>query len=194
MNKKRVSILLLTLFSIFGCSPKQESHQSSKQNGFEKTGKEIVVYFSLTNNTKKIADYIVEITNCDTYEITAKEPYTAEDTKYDTNTRAYKEQKDPNSRPEIASEQIDLSVYETIYLGYPIWHGQAPKIMHTFMELYDFEAKIILPFCTSESSPLGSSAVNLSSCASKATWKEGIRFSKESTKEDVQNWIRSTKE
>ena len=153
--------------------------------------KSIVIYFSRTNNTEKVADFIIEITNSDKYEIEAKIPYTDDDIKYYTDCRADREQKDPTARPEIGSVDIDLSNYDIIYLGYPIWHGQAPKIMYTFVEKYNLENKTIVPFCTSASSPIGSSAINLSNITNQGTWLDGKRFSSSATKEEVNSWLDS---
>ena len=153
--------------------------------------KSIVIYFSRTNNTEKVADFIIEITNSDKYEIEAKIPYTDDDIKYYTDCRADREQKDPTARPEIGSVDIDLSNYDIIYLGYPIWHGQAPKIMYTFVEKYNLENKTIVPFCTSASSPIGSSAINLSNLTNQGTWLNGKRFSSSATKEEVNSWLDS---
>ena len=153
--------------------------------------KSIVIYFSRTNNTEKVADFIIEITNSDKYEIEAKIPYTDDDIKYYTDCRADREQKDPTARPEIGSVDIDLSNYDIIYLGYPIWHGQAPKIMYTFVEKYNLENKTIVPFCTSVSSPIGSSAINLSNLTNQGTWLDGKRFSSSATKEEVNSWLDS---
>ncbi len=151
----------------------------------------IVIYFSRTNNTEKIANYIIELTNTESYEILAKIPYTDDDIKYYTNCRADQEQNDPTARPEIGSEIIDLSTYDIIYLGYPIWHGQAPKIMYTFVESYDLTNKTIIPFCTSASSPIGSSATNLAKIEPNANWLAGKRFSATSTKNEVEEWLNS---
>ena len=149
----------------------------------------VVVYFSRTNNTERIADFITELTNSAVYEILAKDPYTDEDIRYYTDCRADREQKDPTARPEIAGESVDLSPYDVIYLGYPIWHGQAPKIMYTFVESYDLSGKTIIPFCTSASSGIGNSATNLSASATGARWLTGKRFSANAAKDEVSVWL-----
>lgn len=80
--------------------------------------------------------------------------------------------------------------YDIIFLGYPIWHGQAPKIIYTFLEKYDFGGKTIVPFCTSASSGVGSSATNLHSlCSDTVTWTEGRRFAPGTSKSTVVSWI-----
>ena len=83
-----------------------------------------------------------------------------------------------------------MDEYDTIILGYPIWHGQAPRIISTFLESYDFSGKTMIPFCTSHSSGIGSSASNLHALCSESTeWLDGKRFEAEVSKESVQNWI-----
>lgn len=82
-----------------------------------------------------------------------------------------------------------MSRYDTVLIGYPIWHGQAPKIIYTFLESYDFSGKTILPFCTSHSSGIGSSASNLHSLASGANWLDGKRFAGDTSKEEIESWL-----
>ena len=150
----------------------------------------IVVYFSRTGHTKPLAEYIRDELNADIYEIEAKVPYTDDDIKYYTDCRADREQKDPSARPEIAGELPDLSKYDTVFLGYPIWHGQAPKIIYTFLESADVSGKTVIPFCTSASSPVGSSAENMHSLAPNAVWKDGTRFAIGTTKEEIKEWLK----
>ena len=153
--------------------------------------KSIVIYFSRTNNTEKIANFIVDLKNADKFEIEAKIPYTDDDINYKTNCRANDEQANPEARPEIAGYKMDFSSYEIIYLGYPIWHTQAPKIMYTFVESYDLTGKTIIPFCTSKSSTIGDSATNLEALTHQGTWLMGKRFYSTSSKEDVSEWLDS---
>lgn len=153
--------------------------------------KSVVVYFSCTDNTKTIAEYVAESTDADIYRIEAAEPYTSADLNYgNTDSRTSKEQNDPLARPEIAGELPSLDRYENIYLGYPIWWGQAPKIMYTFIEHYDLSGKTVIPFCTSGSSGIGTSATNLQAAdTSEAVWLVGRRFSGSSPKSDVVSWL-----
>ena len=153
--------------------------------------KSIVVYFSCTDNTKTIAEYVAESTNADVYRIEPLVPYTSADLNYgNADSRTSKEQNDVTARPEIAGELPALDEYENVYIGYPIWWGQAPKIMYTFVESYNLSGKTIIPFCTSASSGVGTSATNLQAAdKSQATWIAGRRFSGSSPKSDVENWI-----
>ena len=118
-------------------------------------------------------------------------PYTSEDLDYgNTDSRTSKEQNDTDARPEIAGALPDLNGYENVYIGYPIWWGQAPKIMYTFVESCDLSKKTVIPFCTSGSSSIGTSAKNLQSAVvSQATWLDGRRFAGSSPRSDVENWI-----
>lgn len=154
-------------------------------------GKKLVVYFSCTDNTKTIAEYVAESTDADTYRIEAAQPYTAADLNYgDADSRTSRENRDATARPEIAGELPSLEGYTNVYIGYPIWHGQAPKILYTFVENCSLSGKTVIPFCTSASSGIGSSASNLQAVdTSQATWLAGRRFSGSSPKSDVENWI-----
>lgn len=151
----------------------------------------LVVYFSCTNTTETIADYVIEKTGGTRYQIQPKVPYTEADLKYYTNGRADQEQSDPNARPEIDGKVENMDKFKTVFIGYPIWHGQAPKIIYTFLESYDFSGKTLIPFCTSHSSGIGSSDTNLHSLAPNAEWKSGKRFAGNASKDSVNEWVDS---
>lgn len=154
------------------------------------SGKSLVVYFSATGNTKGVAEKIAAVTGADTYEILAAQPYTDDDLNYNNDdSRATKEQNDKTIRPEIGSEQLDLSAYDTIYLGYPIWWGLAPRIMDTFVESYDFTGKTVIPFCTSGSSDIGSTGDDLEANAGSGNWLKGKRFAGGTTRAEVEEWL-----
>ena len=162
-----------------------KAENSDTSNG----GKTLVVYFSATGTTKGVAEQIASFTGADTYEITAAQPYTSDDLNYnDSDSRTTKEQNDKSVRPEISSEKLDLAGYSTIYIGYPIWWGEEPRIMDTFVESYDFSGKTMIPFCTSGSSGIGSSGDNLEENAGSGNWLEGERLSSSS---DIEEWINS---
>ena len=155
-----------------------------------KTGKVLVAYFSNTNNTERIAKHLEAILDADLYQITPEVPYTAADLNYnDPECRANREQNDDSARPAISGSTGSLADYDIVFLGYPIWHGQAPKILYTFLESYDFSGRTVVPFCTSGSSGIGSSAANLRSSASDANWLEGQRFSGGASRETVEAWV-----
>lgn len=147
-----------------------------------------VIYFSATNHTKIIAEYISEYYSCEIIEIEAKIEYTSDDLNYNnSNSRVVKEHNDSSIRPELKNN-IDVSNYDYIYLGYPIWWGEAPNILYTFVENTNLSGKNIYPFCTSASSSLGSSASNLSK-KSNGTFLEGHRFRSNDSASSVTNWL-----
>jgi flavodoxin len=149
----------------------------------------LVIYFSRTGNTEKIAEYLIELTDADSYVIEAAVPYTDDDIKYqDDNCRANKEQNDKSVRPEIANPIASIDSYDTIFLGYPIWWGQEPRIIDTFLESYDFSDKTVIPFCTSGSSGIGTSEKNISELVTIETQLEGKRFPAGASKDEVKEW------
>ncbi len=152
-------------------------------------GKTLVAYFSATNTTRPLAELAADILGADLYEIVPEVPYTDADLAYYTNGRADQEQNDPSVRPDISGSVENMADYNVIFLGYPIWHGQAPRIISTFLESYDLTGKTIVPFCTSHSSGIGSSDTNLHSLASGANWLAGRRFAGGTDRGTVENWI-----
>ena len=149
----------------------------------------LVAYFSRTGNTEKIAEYLIDITNADSYVIEAAVPYTDEDIEYNNdNCRANREQNDKTVRPEIANPIASIDNYDTIFLGYPIWWGQEPRIIDTFLESYDFTEKTVIPFCTSGSSGIGTSEKNISELVTIGNQLEGRRFPANATNENVKVW------
>lgn len=155
-------------------------------------GKTLVVYFSATGTTKGVAEKIAAITGGDLYEIEAAQPYTEEDRNWhDDNSRTTHEQNDPSFRPEIGSELPSLEGYDTVYLGFPIWWGQEPRILDTFVESCDFDGITVIPFCTSGSSGIGNSGKNLEANAGSGTWLSGERFGGGVSEDELRAWIGS---
>jgi flavodoxin len=152
----------------------------------------LVAYFSATGTTEQVAQQAADILDADLYEIVPEEPYTEADLAYYTGGRADQEQDDPNVRPVINGIVENMDQYDTVLLGYPIWHGQAPRIISTFLESYDFAGKTIIPFCTSHSSGVGSSADNLHNlCPDTVNWAEGTRFNGGASSEEIENWLQN---
>ena len=150
----------------------------------------LVAYFSATGTTKGVAEKIASVTGGDLYEILAAEPYSSDDLNYnDSSSRTTKEQNDKNVRPEIGSETISLEGYSTIYLGFPIWWGEEPRILDTFAESYSFEGITVIPFCTSGGSGIGRSGSNMEALAGSGSWLEGKRFDGGVSEEDLKTWI-----
>lgn len=146
----------------------------------------LICYFSCTGNTAQIASYISKANGGDLFEIVPKQPYSMEDLNYKSKAaRSFDEYNNPKARPEISSRVSSWSTYKTVYLGYPIWYGDAPKIIYTFLDEYDCSGKTVIPFCTSSSTPISESESNLKRYSPKAKWQKGIRFDNASTEDDV---------
>ena len=169
-------------------TPAEEQAPGETDDGEKKI---LITYFSATNNTEGIANHLAAILDAALYEIVPEETYTSADLDYNTDCRANREQNDANARPAISGSVDNMEQYDVIFLGYPIWWGQAPKIISTFLESYDFSGKTIVPFCTSGSSGIGSSAANLQPLASAAIWLDGQRFSGGASEAEVQAWADS---
>lgn len=164
---------------------------TKRQTAVSGTGNHVLVaYFSATNTTEKIAGYIADGLNADLYEILPEVPYTSADLNYNnSSSRTTIEMNDPKSRPAISGSVSDMGQYDIVFIGYPIWWGEAPRIVSTFLESYNFSGKTIVPFCTSNSSGLGSSAANLRNLANSANWLSGRRFSGSASRSTVIEWV-----
>ena len=168
-----------------------EEETPSKETESSQTDSDVlVVYFSATGTTKGVAEKIAGITGADTYEIKAAQEYTDADLDWnDSSSRSTKEQNDSSVRPEIGSDAISLDGYTTIYIGYPIWWGEEPRIMDTFVESYQFDGITMIPFCTSGGSGIGRSGQNLADNAGSGNWLDGARFSGSVSENELQSWI-----
>ena len=156
----------------------------------EATPSTLVAYFSATGNTEGVAEHLQAILDADLYEIVPAEPYSDDDLNYNvSDCRANREQNDPDARPAVDGTVENMDGYDVIFLGYPIWWGEAPRIISTFLESYDFSGKTIVPFCTSASSGMGGSAENLAALAADTAWLEGARFAPGTSQEEVAAWV-----
>ena len=148
-----------------------------------------IIYFSATGTTKKVAGYIKDVTGGDLIEIVPKEKYTDDDLSYNNNnSRATREQNDSSARPEI-SNTIDADSYDIIYLGYPIWFGDAPRIILTFLDESNLSGKTVIPFCTSGSSGISTSENYFKNNYKNINWLDGKRLG--TSQSEVTNWVKS---
>lgn len=150
----------------------------------------LVIYFSATGNTKAVAEVIAASTGGELYEIVPESPYTSDDLDWTIpDSRVTKEHEDTSFRPAIAGGAKDLSGYDTIFIGYPLWWGEAPNIVWNFVESNDLSGKTVIPFATSSSSGFGSSGETLKGFAPNANWLDGQRFSSGAPESSVQDWV-----
>ncbi|MBC8543871.1 flavodoxin [Bianquea renquensis] len=172
--------------------PGTEASQPDETETEAEGTKVLVAYFSATGTTEGVAEHIANGLNADIYEIVPEEPYTDADLNYnDNNSRTTIEMNDPSARPAISGSVDNMDQYDIVFLGYPIWWGEAPRIVSTFMESYDFSGKTIVPFCTSGGSGVGSSATNLEQLTSGANWLEGRRLNGRDSQDTVMEWVNS---
>lgn len=165
--KTKILILSMTIIAILGiviadvsAASDAESAANDILNKNSTDSKILVVYFSRTGenynvgnvevgNTAMVASYIKEYLNADSFEIVPVEKYPAS---YDECTKVASAEKDEQARPEIQNKIDDFDSYDTVFIGYPIWWGDLPMVMYTFLEEYDFNGKNVIPFNTHEGS------------------------------------------
>ena len=151
--------------------------------------KTLVAYFSASGVTARLAQKLAAVTDADLFEIVPETPYTAADLDWtNTASRSSVEMNDPTSRPAVASRAADLSRYDRIFVGFPIWWYTAPTIVNTFLEQYDLTGKTVVPFATSGMSPIGRSAADLRPSAKGAQVLDGRRFSADVPAAELRQW------
>ena len=186
---KKITMIILSIILSLGCIVFNPIPYGNAVNAADNSNI-LVVYFSCTGTTESAAKNIQNILDADIYEIEPSEPYSSEDLNYNNNSsRANIEQSDSNARPSISGSIENLEKYDAIFLGYPIWHGKAPKIIYTFLESYNFADKTIIPFCTSGGSGISGSESELHELAENASWIEGRRLSGSDSETSVKNWL-----
>ena len=152
--------------------------------------KRLVAYFSASGVTKKVAEMVAGAADCDLYEITPKVPYTTADLNWmDKKSRSSVEMSDKSIRPEIAGAELDVSAYDEILIGFPIWWYVAPTIINTFLESHDFAGKKIILFATSGGSGFGNTVKELQPSAPGAEITEG-RVLNRATQQQIDNWVK----
>ena len=185
INKLFLIICLMSVLCAFSAVYAEQAEQSPVEERDV-----LVIYFSATGTTKGVAEKIAALTDADIFEIVPAEPYTSADLNWnDRNSRTSVETDDPSCRPEIDGEPVDLEGYSTIFIGYPIWWGDIPRIMSTFVESYDFGEITMIPFCTSASSGVGQSDKHLEEQAGSGKWLKGTRLQGNISEEALQSWI-----
>lgn len=155
-------------------------------------GKVLVVYYSASGNTARVANDIAEAAGADVFEIIPVEPYTSDDLNWtNQSSRVSVEHDNPDARTvALASTEVpDWDSYTTVFIGYPIWWGIAAWPVDGFVSANDFTGKTVIPFATSSSSGMGESGTLLAQLAGTGDWQSGQRFSSGASASDVQAWV-----
>ena len=149
----------------------------------------LVAYFSASGVTERVAKKMADAAGADLFEIKPDQPYTRADLNWmDKHSRSTVEMNDRNCRP-VMAEKPDVSGYDMIFVGFPVWWYREPSIIDTFMESTDFTGKTVVPFCTSGGSGLGDSAKNMQALAPGAKVLEGKRFSASASSDELKKWV-----
>lgn len=154
----------------------------------------LVAYFSASGNTAKVAETLANVIGAELHEIKPKVPYTSDDLDWNNpNSRSSIEMRDPSSRPALNAECGDLRKYEVVFLGFPIWWYEAPRIINTFLESYKHFGINIVLFATSGGSPVGNTHELLQSCCPSAPIVPGKVFSPNVSEQELSDWVNSIK-
>ena len=183
MNKIMLTLAAVMAMGIAACA--QDKGEKNMQTG----NKPLVVYFSATGTTAKAARTIAEVTGGTLYEIVPQQTYTADDLDWnDSQSRSTAEMNDPQARPALKGTITDVAAYDIIFIGYPIWWNQAPRIINTFIESHDLKGRTLVPFATSGSSGIGNSANELREAYPDLEWQDG-KLLNGASRSTIQNWI-----
>ena len=200
--------VLFALTMTAGCGSQNQDHAATAESDVteneeealqdnentEKSSKVLVAYYSATGNTKAAAETIADAADGELFELQPAEAYTTEDLDYnDPESRVCKEHEDPDLQ-DVKLQEVtpeSFSNANVVFLGYPIWWGEAAWPVNEFVKENDFTGKTVIPFCTSASSSLGDSGENLAEMAGTGEWQEGKRFSYGAAEEEIRNWVES---
>lgn len=173
-------------------SSEAEKTADNTENTGNGSGKTLVVYYSASGNTERVAKAAAEAAGADLFEIVPVEPYTSEDLNWtNDNSRVSREHNDESLRDvELTSTEVaNWDSYDTVLIGYPIWWGIAAWPTDGFVKANDFTGKTVIPFCTAASSGIGQSGKLLADLAGTGDWKEGKRFASSASDQEVASWI-----
>ena len=154
--------------------------------------KTLVAYFSASGVTASVARMVAESAGADLFEIEPQVPYTKADLNWmDKKARSTVEMNNPDSRPQIAKEVKDMSQYDTVIIGFPIWWYVAPTIINTFLESYDFTGRKIALFATSGGSGFGKTVDRLKVSVDKSAQFISEKLLNGATQSDIENWVKT---
>ena len=167
------------------------SEDASSEEMTETGSKILVVYYSASGNTERVANDIADTLHADIFELVPENPYTDEDLDWTTDGSRVNQEHDDETLRDIPLTQSTVEnwdSYDTVFIGYPIWWGIAAWPVNEFVTDNDFTGKTVIPFATSASSGMGESGTLLEEMAGTGTWQEGQRFSSGASAEDVAAW------
>ena len=166
-----------------------EEYGKINMNSMQSNHKILVAYFSATGVTARAAQKVAEVTGGEVYAITPAKPYTDADLDWrDKQSRSSVEMNDPKARPALGGERLDVSEYDIVFIGYPIWWNQAPRLINTFIESHDLKGKTVIPFATSGGSTIAGSAATLKRSYPVLEWKE-VRLLNRADEKTLRTWI-----
>ena len=156
---------------------------------YAQSSKKLVTYFSATGTTRAAAQKIAKATGADLWEIAPKEAYTSADLDWtDKQSRSSLEMNDPSARPALAAVNEHIADYDTLFIGYPIWWYVAPRIINSFVEAHNLEGKVLIPFATSGSSPIGPTVEALRKAYPSLNWQDG-RLLNRASEAQIKAWV-----
>ena len=166
-----------------------EEYGKINMNSMQSNHKVLVAYFSATGVTARAAQKVAEATGGEVYAITPAKPYTDADLDWrDKQSRSSVEMNDPKARPALGGKRLDVSEYDVVFIGYPIWWNQAPRLINTFIESHNLKGKAVIPFATSGGSTIADSAATLKRSYPALEWKEG-RLLNRADEKTLRTWI-----
>ena len=205
-----IMLVFVLLFSLAACANNNTSSQTqtstesattasaaSSATSAENTTsgkKSIVIYFSGSGNTKRVAELVANETGSELFELVPTTPYTDDDLNWrDENSRVIKEHNDPSlQNTELTSIKVsDWESYDTVLFGYPLWWREAAWPVNSFVKSNDFSGKTVIPFCTSTSDGIGDSGSKLAQMAGTGTWQVGMRFPENDDESSIRDWAKS---
>ena len=183
MNKIILTLAAVMTMSLAACA------QNKGENNMQTDNKTLVVYFSATETTTKAARTIADITSGILYEIVPQQAYNSDDLDWnDRQSRSSVEMNNPQARPALKGTKADVAAYDVIFIGYPIWWNQAPRIVNTFIESHNLKGKTLVPFATSGGSGITGSVKELRKSYPDLKWQEG-KLLNGANRNDIQNWV-----
>lgn len=188
-------VLALIVAVLAGCGSSAETKTANAANSKKDFGKTLVVYYSNTGNTKAVAEEIAKVTGGDLFEVVADPDYSSDDLDWtNQNSRVSREHENPSlQNVKLKSTKVpNWNSYKTVFIGYPVWWGEAAWPLTSFVKANDFSGKTVYPFADSYSSPVGDSASNLAKAAKgNGNWQAGQRFESGAAASDVDSWVNS---